>query len=145
MSAGSAGRPRPFIFVHRLRTWCVSRRSRLGETVGRATFDSKTQWFWHILSQNLLWFPPPGCLWVPFGCLLGASWVSAGCLQMVPDASRLHQMPMLPDGTRCLRMFPDVSLCMYIYIYDIHTYIIISSGWVIGFARKSCVLKHSWP
>ena len=56
---------------------------------------------------------PLGCLlgasWVPSGCFLGASWVSGACLQIIPDASRWHQMPS------------DVSRCIYVYIHmNIH-------------------------
>jgi len=42
MFAGGRAAGRPLIFAAIYSTWCMSRRSRAGETVGRATFDSKT-------------------------------------------------------------------------------------------------------
>ena len=72
------------------------RARRLRQSVSFSISDSKTQWFRLIFSQNqalaslgaswLAWglWVPPGCLlgasWVPPGCLLGDSWVSPGCL-----------------------------------------------------------------
>ena len=71
-----------------------------------------------------------GASWVPPGCLLGASWVSGVCLQIIPDASRWHQMPS------------DVSRCIYVCVHmNIHC---LLRG-VMGFARKSYVLKHYFP
>ena len=42
MSAGSAGGWRSLIFVAIYNTWCMSRRSRAGKTLGRVTFCRKT-------------------------------------------------------------------------------------------------------
>ena len=86
---------RPQTFVRRHRKRWGSGRSRLREKLGRATFDRKTQWFWHNFPPRPLW--PPGCLLGASGCLLGASgcllgvsWVSPGCLQMPPDIYDYH-------------------------------------------------------
>lgn len=61
--------------VSRLQKRCVSCRSRPGETVGRASFENKTQWFSYILLQSPLW-----CPW----CLLGGSWGLPGCILGAP-------------------------------------------------------------
>ena len=82
-----SGRLRSPTFMRRRGTWWMLPRSRADETLGRATFCRKTQWFQHtfllcpesgpgglrrIPDPEHSWVPPQGSLKVPPKALLGS-------------------------------------------------------------------------
>ena len=113
MIADSAGGPRPLIFAAIYSTWCMSRRSRAGETLGRATFDNKTHMIWMIFMKSLLdaWMPGcldawmPGCLdaWMP-GCL--DAWMP-GCVDAWMPGCLDAQMPGCVDAWMAVSPVPS--------------------------------------
>jgi len=70
----------------------MSGRSRAGETVARATFYRKTQWFLQLFLQIHPWWPmPPRCSqmaprWLPDGFQMPPR-----CLPLAPLAPKCHR------------------------------------------------------
>ena len=100
---------RSLIFAAIYNTACMSRRSRAGETLGRATFDSKTHMFCIIFPPNL-YLPSKSSQMIPRApkCFLRALWKDPGSPHGQP-------IPIFPTT-----LYPTILSSHYPLIPDPH-------------------------